>query len=123
MTSLYERVGGDAAIARLVDEFYLRILSDPELSTMFTGSPMSALTRMQREYFTAALGGPERYSGLSLREAHQGRGITERQYARFAEHLLDTLREVLHDADDVDAVMSRLTQHAEDVVGGATVDG
>jgi truncated hemoglobin YjbI len=123
MTSLYERVGGAATVTRLVDEFYARVLVDPDLAPTFAHTPMTTLTRMQREYFTAALGGPETYSGLSLREAHHGHHVTERQYARFAEHLLDTLRGVITDPDDVDAVMTRLTQHAEDVVGGATVDG
>jgi hemoglobin len=123
MTSLYERVGGAATVTRLVDEFYARVLTDPDLAPTFARTSMAKLTRMQREFFTTALGGPETYSGLSLREAHQGHGITERQFARFAEHLLATLHDVLTDPDDVDAAMSRLTQHADDVVGGATVDG
>jgi hemoglobin len=43
---------------------------------------------MQREFFAAALGGPQAYSGLSLTQAHAGRGITPRHFNRFVQHLL-----------------------------------
>jgi hemoglobin len=120
---LFERIGGDVTVTRLVEAFYDRVLSDPELEPFFNATPMESLVRMQHEYFAAALGGNETYSGMVLRAAHAGRGITEHHYALFAGHLLETLHDVLTDPDDIDEVMHRLTLHADDIVGGATVDG
>ena len=40
---------------------------------------------------TSALDGPISYSGRSLVEAHAGRGIEVRHFARFVDHLLATL--------------------------------
>jgi hemoglobin len=121
--SLFDRIGGDLAIAKLVEAFYDRVLADPELAPFFNATSMDTLVRMQHEYFAAALGGPEAYSGIALRAAHSGRGIGERHYARFAGHLLDTLNDALTDPDDVAEISNRLTMHADDIVGGATVDG
>ena len=72
-SALYERIGGQAAVGELIDDFYERVLTDPKLAPFFTDSSMSHLRTMQREFFAAALGGPIRYSGPSLAEIHVGR--------------------------------------------------
>jgi hemoglobin len=121
--SLFDRIGGDVAVARLVEAFYDRVLADPELAPFFAVTPMEKLVRMQHEYFAAALGGPEAYSGSALRAAHAGRAIGQRHYARFAGHLLDTLDEMLADPDDIAEITNRLTIHTDDILGDATIDG
>ncbi len=77
--SLYDRVGGEETITRLVDAFYERVLADEELAPFFSGTSMDKQRRMQREFFAVALGGPIKYSGRPLGDAHRGLGITTRQ--------------------------------------------
>ena len=92
-TRLYEQIGGADSIARLVDVFYARVLADPELKHFFAGVEMAKLRRMQVELFSAALGGPQKYSGRPMIQAHRHLKIGLHDYQRFIRHLFDTLDE------------------------------
>jgi hemoglobin len=89
--TLYEQIGGADGITRLVDAFYARVLADPELKGFFASVEMAKLRRMQAELFSAALGGPQRYSGRSMVQAHRHLKIGLHDYQRFIRHLFDTL--------------------------------
>ncbi len=121
--TLFERIGGEETVASLVDAFYARVLSDPELAAFFENTSMNKLRHMQREFFAAALGGPIRYTGRSLSEAHYGRGITVQHLRRFVDHLLATLRAFDLAEEDVYEIATRIDTYADEVLGQATVDG
>jgi hemoglobin len=89
--TLYQQIGGAAGIARLVEIFYSKVLTDPELNGFFANVEMAKLRRMQAELFSAALGGPQRYSGRSMVEAHRRLNISLKDYQRFIRHLFETL--------------------------------
>lgn len=91
--TLYGQIGGAEGITRLVDVFYARVLADPELKRFFAGVEMAKLRRMQVELFSAALGGPQRYSGRTMVQAHRHLKIGLQDYQRFTRHLFDTLDE------------------------------
>lgn len=120
MTTLYDRIGGHDAIAALVADFYERVLADPELAPYFTSASIQRLQAMQLEFFTTATGGPETYSGLSVRDAHAGRAIGPRQLTRFVDHLVASLQSRGINRDDVDEIVRRIGLAADDVIGGAT---
>lgn len=119
-STLYDRIGGEAGVAALVDDFYERVLSDTELAPFFERVPVDKLMRMQREFFAAALDGPGRYSGLALSHAHQGRGIAPRHLGRFVDHLLETLRARGVGDADAAAIIGRINTYADQVTGGVT---
>ena len=121
-SSLYERIGGEEAIATLVDALYQRIMGDEALRPFFEHSSMDTLRRMQREFIAAAVGGPIVYAGRSLREAHADRGITKGHFQKFVHHLLEALK--AHDLSEEDAyeVISRLNTYVDDVIGD-TING
>lgn len=121
--TLYERIGGEAGIARLMGDFYDRVLADPELAPFFAGIEMDKLRRMQREFFAAALGGPAHYAGRSLAEAHAGLGIGLRHLRRFLDHLFETLQ--AHGVTEVDAyeVVSRINLYADEITGNMPGQG
>ncbi|GAS94456.1 hemoglobin glbN [Mycolicibacterium canariasense] len=89
--SIYEQIGGGAAIEAVVADFYVRVLADDELAGFFTGTNMARLKGKQAEFFGAALGGPEPYTGAPMRQVHQGRGITLHHFDLVAGHLSDSL--------------------------------
>lgn len=120
--SLYDRIGGDEAIAGLVDQFYDRVLDDPELEPFFRFTPMEKLRAMQMEFFAAALDGPVKYSGKPIDYIHQGRGITTKHLTRFMGHLLMTIREFHPDEKEVDEMISRISTYADEVLDGAPGD-
>jgi len=120
VTTLYERIGGRDAIAELVADFYERVLADQELAPFFTSASIERLRSMQLEFFTTATGGPQTYSGLSIRDAHAGRAIGSRQLTHFVDHLVATLKERGLERDDVDEIVRRIGLAADDVIGSPT---
>lgn len=104
-------------IEKLIDRFYDMVVSDPELSPYFEHTPLDNLRGMQREFFGAALGGPVKYTGLELAQAHANRGITRNHFGLYATHLLKALRDIGVSQEDADQVISRINLHVDDVVG------
>ena len=115
--TLFERVGGEQVIAELIDEFYDRVLVDPELKPFFKDTSVDKLRRMQREFFNAALDGPITYTGRPLSHVHHGRGITKHHLAIYVDHLIDTLRGRGINDQDVQDIISRISTYASEITG------
>ncbi len=90
-TSIYDKIGGHEAIEVVVEDFYVRVLADDQLAGFFAGTNMNRLRGKQTEFFAAALGGPEPYTGAPMKQVHQGRGITMHHFSLVAGHLGDAL--------------------------------
>jgi hemoglobin len=89
--SLYEKIGGHDALEVVVEDFYCRVLDDDHLAGFYAGADMKRVKAKQVEFLTSVLGGPGTYTGRSLRQAHEGRGITMHHFAMVAAHLADSL--------------------------------
>jgi len=96
--SLFERIGGEAAVMAAVDRFYEKVLADPRTRPFFAGLDMEAQTRKQIGFLMRALGGPDRYHGRDLRTAHSRlvaeEGLGDQHFDAVAVHLRDTLVEL-----------------------------
>lgn len=115
MTNIYESIGGAEALESVVGDFYDRVLADGELAGFFTGTNMARLKGKQVEFFAAALGGPEPYSGAPMRQVHQGRGITMHHFALVAGHLADSLSAAGVADDTVAQIVGAIAPLAEDI--------
>jgi hemoglobin len=115
--TLWERLGGSEGADALIEAFYDRVLADPELAPFFEDASMDRLRAMQREFFSAALGGPLEYSGVPLAHAHHGRGIEAPHLRRFVGHLLATLEGMDLSQKDRDEIYTRIHTLADDVLG------
>lgn len=97
MTSLYERLGGEAAVEAAVVRFYELVLLDPSLAPFFGGIEIGKLINKQVAFMTMAFGGPHEYTGQDLRKAHASlvhRGLSDAHFDAVANHLAATLREL-----------------------------
>lgn len=92
--SLYERLGGEAAVEAAVDIFYRKVLSDERIAHYFEDVDMSVQRAKQKAFLTLAFGGPNRYSGQDLRKAHAQMKLTESDFNAVMEHLGGTLAEL-----------------------------
>ncbi len=119
-TTLYQRVGGEAAIQAAVDRFYERVLADPALSPFFTGVNMSRLKAHQFAFLSQALGGPKQYSGASMRDAHSKLAIEQRHFDSVAVHLVETLRELGVPEDIVGRIAAAVTPLSGQIVNTPT---
>jgi hemoglobin len=90
-TSIYQAIGGRAAVAAAVEGLYGRIIADPVLGRFFPGGVAAKHRAYVVTILGEALGGPERYRGPDLAKAHAGLGITDADFDRTAGHLAATL--------------------------------
>jgi hemoglobin len=115
--SLYEELGGRAAIAAVVEEFYAKVLADPSLAPMFAGVDVDRLRRHQAAFLVAAHGGPNEYRGRGMRQAHTGLDITAEQFGAVAGHLSDALAACGVPALTIATVIGHVAQLQGDIVG------
>lgn len=92
--SPFEQLGGEAAVARLVQAFYPRVVKDPDLGPLFQGG-IDDIMRKQQMFLTQFLGGPALYSEAfgppMMRKRHLPFPVTPRR----AEAWLRCMREAM----------------------------
>jgi len=115
-TTIYEAIGGEDALVKVVDDFYRRVLNDPQLAVFFAGTNMTRLKGRQVEFFAAALGGPHVYSGASMRDAHQGRGIGQEHFNLVAGYLTDSLSDAGVPGELVNQIIGAVAPLAPEIV-------
>ncbi|MGV9610976.1 group I truncated hemoglobin [Nocardia xishanensis] len=113
--SIYERIGGREALETVVEDLYARVLADEALSPFFTGTNMSRMKGRQVEFFTAALGGPDPYTGASMKQVHQGRGITRHHFGLVAGHLTDAMTAAGVSPELVAQIIAAVSPLADDI--------
>lgn len=125
--SVFEKIGGEEGVERLVEKFYDRVISDPKLGRFFEQAPVEHLKTMQKEFFSEALGGPLFYSGRSLRQVHAGKGIHKEHLQCFIEHLLATLKaersDLNLDDQEINRIYSRIAIEADRITDDVTESG
>ena len=94
--SLYDRLGGKAAITAVVDEFVGRVAADNRINQYFAGvaSNPNALAGFKGklvDQICQAAGGPCKYTGKDMKTAHQGMGITAADFNALVEDLVGAL--------------------------------
>jgi hemoglobin len=92
--SLYKRLGGYDAIAAVTDDFIGRVTGDKTLAKFFAGHSTDSLHRIRQlvvDQLCAATGGPCFYIGRSMKDSHQGMGITEADWNTTVGHLVESL--------------------------------
>jgi hemoglobin len=113
--TIYEEIGGAEAIEAVVEDFYVRVLADEQLAGFFTGTNMARLKGKQAEFFGAALGGPDPYTGAPMRQVHQGRGIARHHFNLVAGHLADSLSAAGVPDGLVDQIIAAVAPLADDI--------
>ncbi len=98
-TALYQRLGGAAGIARLVDDVMAAHLDNPIVKTRFANiKDMEHAKRMAREFFCAGSGGPEPYTGRDMLVAHKGMNISEQEYLAVMDDIVGAMNK--HELDE-----------------------
>ncbi|OBG25047.1 group 1 truncated hemoglobin [Mycobacterium sp. 852002-51057_SCH5723018] len=118
--TIYERIGGHEALEVVVEDFYARVLADHQLSGFFAGTNMNRLKGKQVEFFAAALGGPEPYTGAPMKQVHQGRGITMHHFSLVAGHLAEALAAAGVPSATVTDILGAIAPLAPDIVSAET---
>jgi hemoglobin len=119
--TLYDDLGGAAAVTAAVDLFYEKVVADPSLTSYFDGIEMPKLKGHQRAFMTVALGGPDGYMGRPLGAAHAPLAITPDAFAAVVGHLADTLAELGVDEPTIGVIAEQLAPLEAEIVTAESV--
>lgn len=98
---LYERLGAEKGITKIVDEWITRSLNDPRVNFTRKGTDMrwtpadSSITRLKLgfvQFLSAASGGPQKYEGRDMQSFHHGMQISGGEFDAMKKNLKETLK-------------------------------
>jgi hemoglobin len=118
--TLYDRIGGKAAVKAAVDLFYDKIMKDSLLRPFFASVDLKRQRGKQAAFLTAAFGGPTKYTGKDLRHGHAhlvARGMSDAHFNAVAAHLQSTLRDLAVPTPLIAEVMGLVGSTRDDVLG------
>jgi hemoglobin len=118
-SSLYQRIRHAGGLRRLVDKLYPRVLADPSLLFYFKHLDDEGLKGLRWHMLTllaVVTGGPTKYQGRDLHNAHAHLHITGDDFDRVLWHLQATLHELEVDQSDQQAILAAVQARRGEVV-------
>jgi hemoglobin len=95
--SLYERLGGVYSVATVVDDLIDRVMADPRLNANALVDEAhhrvsaAGFKYLVTEMVCGAAGGPQKYTGRTMRDSHQALMITAGEWQAFLDDFQQTL--------------------------------
>ncbi len=114
--SLYERLGGIDAITAVVESFRDRVAQDNRINQKFAKTDLSRLTKMLIDQVCEATGGPCRYTGRSMKDAHAGMAVTSGEFDALVEDLVATLNQFKVGKREQDELLGALAPMKSEIV-------
>jgi hemoglobin len=121
--SLYERLGGEAAISAVIDDFVGRVAADTRVNGKFAKSDVERVKFHLKEQVCAVTGGPCKYTGNSMTAAHKHMKVTEGEFGALVEDLVATLDKFnvpAKEKGEILAALGPLKSQIVEVKGNAT---
>ena len=97
MSTLYQEIGGEAAVDAAVELFYRKVLQDDRISRFFDDTDMDQQIAKQKAFLTMVFGGPAHYTGADMRTGHAhlvARGLNDSHVDAVIELLSASLTEL-----------------------------
>ncbi|WP_392533632.1 group 1 truncated hemoglobin [Nostoc sp. C117] len=95
MSTLYDKLGGAAAVDLAVKKFYEKVLAHERVHDFFAHTDMQQQKQHQKDFMIYAFGGAQHWNSRSMREAHKElvaeKGLSDSHFDAIAEDLVATL--------------------------------
>jgi hemoglobin len=91
--SLYERLGGEQRLRKIVNDILDKNFSNPEIGHHFRKVDMKNLKELVFNFFSMGTGGPHQYTGRDMRTAHAGLGISAKDFEIGNDDVIKALKE------------------------------
>jgi len=114
--TLFDRLGGSAAVTAVVDDFVARCAADDRINQKFARTDVPRLKAMLVDQVTAATGGPATYTGRSMAETHDGMGVTAGEFDALVGDLVATLNQFSVPSAEQTALLGILGPLRSDIV-------
>ena len=124
-TSIYDQIGGAAAMDAAVDLFYRKVLSDDRVNEFFDGVDMERQAAKQKAFLMMVTGGPNNYTGRNMRDAHAklvARGLNDSHVDAIIELLGETLKELGVSDEQIKQVAAVAESTRDDVLSRGEAD-
>jgi hemoglobin len=120
--SLFTRLGGKKGITAVVDEFVSNCANDTRINRFFadTAKDPQRLAKFKTnlvDQICQVSGGPCKYGGKKMKEAHKGMGITEADFNALVEDLVKALDKFHVGATEKNELLAALGKMKGDIVG------
>lgn len=115
--TLYQRLGGEPAIAAVVDDFVANVAADPVINQRFARTDIPKLKKLLVEQVCEASGGGCKYTGRSMRESHRGMNITVAEFNAMGADMIKTLEKFNVPPRERDELMALLGSMNKEIVG------
>lgn len=117
--TLYDRLGGQAGINRLVDR-----VVDLHLQNEVAGPRYQALTEEAtdharekvKEFLAAGSGGPVEYTGRSMLETHRGMNVNDAEFVAVVDDIMQAMNEMAYPRPVCDEVLGIAYSLKEEIV-------
>ena len=114
--SLYDRLGGTDAITAVVRAVVDRQLKDDRINRKFARTNRDRLIKEFVDQICQATGGPCKYTGRNMTEAHHNMGVTNGEFRAFAEDVVAVLNDFKVGATEQDELLNILAPLRGEIV-------
>ena len=106
--TLFEQLGGEAKLREIIDTFINRVFEDRMIGFFFRDVDQKRIREFEYQHAAEHLGGPLRYRGRPLDEAHAKHPIRGGHFDRRKQILRETLDDHVVPADIRDAWLAHV---------------
>lgn len=114
--SLYDRLGGYTAISAVVEDFVGNVAADKRINKFFANANIPRLKARLVEQLCQASGGPCFYTGASMKDAHAGMGVRNRDFNALVGDLVKSLNKFKVPKAEQKEIASVLLPMRKDIV-------
>jgi hemoglobin len=115
--SLYDRLGGVDAIKAVIKDFVEeQVAKDARINARFANADLPKLQDSLTNQVCEATGGPCKYAGKNMKEAHTGMGITDVEFGALVEDLKKSLAKFNVPQAEQDELIGALAGMHDDIV-------
>jgi len=114
--SLYSQLGKKAGITKVVNDFVANVGADARINQYFAHTDLDHLKMELVNQICQASGGPCKYTGKSMKEAHAGMGVTTAAFNALVEDLIKSLNKYKVSSDAQNTLLGVLGPMKSDIV-------
>ena len=114
--NLYDDIGGQPGVERIVAAATARFLTDPLVGKTFEDTNMDRFKKMLADQICQLTGGPCEYRGHDMASAHRGLAVNQLMFNKLAEDLQDAMEDVGVSYHAQNRVLALLAPMQRDVV-------
>jgi hemoglobin len=115
--SYFERLGGEPSLRAIVDDFVDRAFDDIMIGFLFQNADRARVKQFEYQHASEFLGGPDRYVGRPLRQAHAAHPIMGGHFSRRLQLLRNVFAAHAVPADIADAWLAHNLALRDEITG------